>query len=600
MSSRSSLEISSLQMWHVMPKSFYSELSGPLQGIDRDSESPVLVDLPSPRCTAQDWLPPSVDQHAEPSMGDPTGPPTEDPRLVRDLPDVIRELDKLVESTDSDYPHPGDLTSPAPTIPGCWIPRTEHPTLIVTPTLSSTSESAGTEDGVRAVVVPSPSPEVVLSDRANVRSRGPVVVPVTRSQSPFSAPPSPITSIAPPSPYQHLIRQPISSTSPMPILINPPRPTYPIEVQPPPSFGPRIPAVIHHYHSTASSESDGFSPIAWGTAPLPNVLGPRHDDELWFEDGNIALQTSNIEFRVYKGPLLALSPVLKAMCEDKATSLHPGTFGYLSLSDTSPEDLRHVLRFVYGGTSRIEPSFSEISAHIRFGHKYKAEKLLQRSIEYLKKFYVTDLDAWLQLPSLDPPFFEPVHAIGVVNLARLLGKDGVALLPMALMQCCTLGAEIVEGYTRENGTKETLSPADLGRCFEGKAKLLEANIRAAETLRADMTSDECNRPRRCKATMQSFVDELVGSEDSTGGVDGAGTLAHELRCLRWDLSFSLSSRRAYLQEAGAEVGEDEERELCPKCFARQLEEQRKIFATLPQLMGVSVEGWAAAKHSAAA
>ena len=86
----------------------------------------------------------------------------------------------------------------------------------------------------------------------------------------------------------------------------------------------------------------------------PYFFGRPRDNELWFEDGNIVLQTSKIEFRVYKGPLLALSPVLRAICEDTPTTWHGGSVGFTSLGlfDTSPEDLRHVLRFVYGATSR--------------------------------------------------------------------------------------------------------------------------------------------------------------------------------------------------------------------------------------------------------
>ena len=248
--------------------------------------------------------------------------------------------------------------------------------------------------------------------------------------------------------------------------------------------------------------------------------------------------------------------------------------------------------------NRVEPSFSEISAHIRFGRDYKAETLLKRSLDYLKKFYVTELAAWLQLPSLDPPFFEPIHAIGVVNLARLLGKDGEALLPIALMRCCMLGAGVVEGYVREDGIKEMLSPADLGRCFEGRVKLLEASVRAAETLRAHTTSDECSRPQRCKAALQRFIAELVGSGDSDSPASGAA-IRDALCCLRWDLALSLSSRRAYIQEAGADAQAVGEEKLCARCFARQLEEQRKIFAKLPQMMGVSVEGWATRGRAAA-
>ncbi|KAM5538743.1 hypothetical protein V8D89_007465 [Ganoderma adspersum] len=422
------------------------------------------------------------------------------------------------------------------------------------------------------------------------------VSPSSRCRTPFSASPSPITVIPPPS-YLYPIHPPIPSRGDIPYMPHRPQPpvlnaTYPFGASP--YLSPQVPQVIHRYATTTSSAGSGgsfHSRVSMPSMGCFMVPPPVRDDQLWFEDGNIVLHASDVEFRVYKGPLLALSPILKAKYGDPHIS-------YLPLSDTHPSDLRHVLRFVYGGTSRIEPSFNEISAHIRFGHNYKAEKLVQRGLGYLKNFYVSELAAWLQLPSLDPPFFEPVHAIGVVNLARLLGKDGEGLLPIALMRCCTLGAGIVEGYTREDGNREMLSPADLGRCFEGRVKLLEASVRAAETLRTHTTSDECSRPQRCKAALQRFIAELVGSGDSDSPTSGVA-IRDALCCLRWDLSLSLSPRRAYLQEAGADAQAVGEEKLCARCFARQLEEQRKIFAKLPHMMGVSVEGWATKGRAAA-
>ena len=56
-----------------------------------------------------------------------------------------------------------------------------------------------------------------------------------------------------------------------------------------------------------------------------------------------------------------------------------------------------------------------------------------------------------------------------MNLACLTGSND--LLPLALLECCTLNADIVNGYTREDSTIEYLSPADIGRCFAAKDAL---------------------------------------------------------------------------------------------------------------------------------
>ena len=67
-------------------------------------------------------------------------------------------------------------------------------------------------------------------------------------------------------------------------------------------------------------------------------------------------------------------------------------------------------------------------------------------------------------------------AIGVVNLTRLTESDD--LLPLALLECCKLGAGITRGLQRENSTTEYLSPEDLGRGFAAKDRLVAMNIHA--------------------------------------------------------------------------------------------------------------------------
>lgn len=87
----------------------------------------------------------------------------------------------------------------------------------------------------------------------------------------------------------------------------------------------------------------------------------RRDDELWFATGNLVLIAREVEFRIWKAPLIKHSPVFKDMLslpQDAASSEIASDMGgcappaAVHLLD-SPEDLRHFLRaFVPGKTLR--------------------------------------------------------------------------------------------------------------------------------------------------------------------------------------------------------------------------------------------------------
>ena len=142
------------------------------------------------------------------------------------------------------------------------------------------------------------------------------------------------------------------------------------------------------------------------------------------------------------------------------------------------------------------------------GHKYQCDKIVNRCVEYLKRYYHDDFSLWRNDEAVfSPPKFKPIHNIGVVNLARLLGAD--VMLPGALMGCCMLDMEIVEGFAREDGTREMLSLEDLGRCYLGRAKLLEANAEATLKLLKQSVASGCQRPERCEATMRKILNELT-------------------------------------------------------------------------------------------
>ncbi|PIL24767.1 hypothetical protein GSI_12653 [Ganoderma sinense ZZ0214-1] len=102
---------------------------------------------------------------------------------------------------------------------------------------------------------------------------------------------------------------------------------------------------------------DDTAPDTSATAEL------KRDEELWFEDGNLILIASEVEFRVYKGPLIAQSLVFKDMLslpqpsssdtrsnQDTDTARPSTSCATVHLQDDSLSDLRHFLRMFTGHT----------------------------------------------------------------------------------------------------------------------------------------------------------------------------------------------------------------------------------------------------------
>ncbi|PIL26301.1 hypothetical protein GSI_12057 [Ganoderma sinense ZZ0214-1] len=316
------------------------------------------------------------------------------------------------------------------------------------------------------------------------------------------------------------------------------------------------------------------------------------DEEFWYEDGTLVLIAANIEFRVYRGPLAKHSPVFRdllALPQPPSSQSAPSTpIG----SDTcppcpkvhvtdSPSDLRHFLRaFVPGGTldgALDAPKFGAVSAWIRLGHKYEVDKLVENSLQYLRRFYPKVLSESLSVCSGPikkdrPEDVQGPHAIAIVNLARLTGSND--LLPLALLECCKLGAGIVSGYVREDGTVEHLHPDDLGRCFAAKEKLalrvVSAYLHVFEVPRDDdegcLDSEECREALR--ESMQMF--RLVGVD----WVKVDELLEHERMELLTIENYSLC---AHCREEAQKV---------------IIKHRKQFWNALPRLFNVDVDGWA--------
>lgn len=205
-----------------------------------------------------------------------------------------------------------------------------------------------------------------------------------------------------------------------------------------------------------------------------------------------------------------------------------------------------------------------LSATLRLGHKYQIHNLVKHGVEYLQKWFTSDLDTWEEELLYHEAPFERIYAIGVVNLARLLAEP--SLLPTALLACCTLGADVVKGFTREDGTHESLSLDDLGRCFAARMRLAEHGMILAATTFSPPVSDDCPRPQKCREALQTVLAKLKEPQIAENILD-ADIFSSEVRSLGWGI-----------------VG------LCAGCLGmirgRGVEQRQALWKLLPKIMGV--------------
>ena len=72
-------------------------------------------------------------------------------------------------------------------------------------------------------------------------------------------------------------------------------------------------------------------------------------------------------------------------------------------------------------------------------------------------------------------------------------------LPLAFVYCSTLGAALIQGYTRPDGTRDTLSLKDLDKCLNLAPQLAQANL---DTLISPLIDSwqlgpKCERDHEC-------------------------------------------------------------------------------------------------------
>ncbi len=154
-----------------------------------------------------------------------------------------------------------------------------------------------------------------------------------------------------------------------------------------------------------------------------------------------------------------------------------------------------------------KPDANMIFAYTRLGHKYQIEHLFNQAVEFLKKRFTGDLTGWswkVNIGGYVPPNFKPMHAIGVVNIARLAGCP--IMLPIALVVCCSLKPKrLLRGFKRADGSYERLDHEDLLRCLTATPVLMQKTTSAVLRAFAAFENKRCTTAARCQKGLQTLL-----------------------------------------------------------------------------------------------
>ena len=111
----------------------------------------------------------------------------------------------------------------------------------------------------------------------------------------------------------------------------------------------------------------------------PNIERVR-DEEFWYEDGNIIIVTSNVEFKVFRGILMDHSPIFKDMLSlPQPASCDPSSTIPVVAVDDSPQDLRHVFGAIMPKSNNMKYVQAPIYLRYAYPKQTTARRLAQKT-----------------------------------------------------------------------------------------------------------------------------------------------------------------------------------------------------------------------------
>lgn len=219
-----------------------------------------------------------------------------------------------------------------------------------------------------------------------------------------------------------------------------------------------------------------------------------------------------------------------------------------------------------------------VAAIVRLSHKYQIDALLQQGLAHLRELYTDDFDEWIKPEGERERAIslraKPVDAIVAVNIAHFTGAT--SLLPVAYLECCRAGSEILYGRPMDHGLAEYLTGADIARIMDGRVRLMQASVRGALRIFRAEESPRCVSISRCEAYLRS---KMLALHEYAEGIASCGV------------------NETWLQAFAPEEEYEGREVLCSQCWAmikrRDLDARRAIWKKLPSLFGLNIEGWAA-------
>ncbi|KDQ56550.1 hypothetical protein JAAARDRAFT_207676 [Jaapia argillacea MUCL 33604] len=205
--------------------------------------------------------------------------------------------------------------------------------------------------------------------------------------------------------------------------------------------------------------------------------------EIWYDDGNVILIAENTGFKVYKGLLSEVSPVLAKMLSLPTIDKPLDGCQVLTLTD-SASDVTHLFKALhkrhYFRDDATHP-FAVVSAVLRLGRKYCIDDLRGDALSCLETDFPCTLKEYLKFgrdwQAIDGSCGTTIE---VIRLAREV--DLLKILPVAFYVTSEFDSPMwlelaFDGKRQDDGTVVKLSSEDQARLVNGRERLVRAQAK---------------------------------------------------------------------------------------------------------------------------
>ncbi|KAK7008225.1 BTB domain-containing protein [Favolaschia claudopus] len=254
--------------------------------------------------------------------------------------------------------------------------------------------------------------------------------------------------------------------------------------------------------------------------------------DIWFNDGNTVLQAGNTQFRVHLSVLALHSSVFSDMQGLPQPPNQPTIEGcpVVELQD-DPKDVGFLLNALYIPTFHCQKSlpFSVVRALIRLGRKYDIKALFDTAVQRLTTEFPATLEEHDVL-GLNYTVIDDYPGLELDVIALASETNIRTVLPYACYHAARLynKNDFFDGVEKEDGTRTSLSVADIRRCVGVDLDLFMQQFQPGRTLGWARTwdFDDCTTESRC-TSMRALV--LAAYMEGSGTVFNHFVKPTELR-----------------------------------------------------------------------